>query len=340
VVELLDANGNPFAAYRYDAWGNPLGEGNVGAGLWSQGTTGITAELATTIAERQVLRYAGYCFDSESGMYYLSARHYDPATRQFLSKDLSRNDGEQSAYGYCLGNPVFGTDPSGYRPLFETGSRETDREALKRWSKQKAEEARERGPEWATKAHMSPLAPEWMYLPWQDMPPTDLTAYYNACMRDCCANIKGYGGRAKAMLVVLYRIQVTHEWDPLVVNAGPVNLDALVANIGIEGHYVDRHYFGNFWAGVMFSALEEPYREMAIEASLLEAQVRAKNVLESRYPAIRDGDLDPMAAYREYFDALDHEAWDQSIIREGVKYGLTEIMPYVDYCGCSYWFFK
>jgi hypothetical protein len=28
-------------------------------------------------------------------------------TRQFLSKDLSRNDGEQSAYQYCFGNPVF-----------------------------------------------------------------------------------------------------------------------------------------------------------------------------------------------------------------------------------------
>ncbi len=66
-----------------------------------------------------MLRYAGYCYDSESGMYYLSARHYDPATRQFLSKDLSRNDGEQSAYGYCVGNPVSGTDPTGFTVLRE-----------------------------------------------------------------------------------------------------------------------------------------------------------------------------------------------------------------------------
>ncbi len=119
VVELLDANGSPFAAYRYDAWGNPIGNGNVGTGLWAQATTQgetetISLDVATKIAQRQVLRYAGYCYDSESGMYYLSARHYDPATRQFLSKDLSRNDGEQSAYGYCLGNPVKNIDPSGY----------------------------------------------------------------------------------------------------------------------------------------------------------------------------------------------------------------------------------
>ncbi len=121
VVALLDANGSPFAAYRYDAWGNPLGAGNVGTGLWAQATTQgetetISLDMATKIAQRQVLRYAGYCYDSESGMYYLSARHYDPATRQFLSKDLSRNDGEQSAYGYCLGNPISNVDPTGYYP--------------------------------------------------------------------------------------------------------------------------------------------------------------------------------------------------------------------------------
>ncbi len=114
VVELLDKNGEAFAAYRYDAWGNPLGDGNAGDGMWAQGTTLLSGDLAAKISGRQVLRYAGYCYDSESGMYYLSARHYDPATRQFLSKDLSRNDGEQSAYQYCLGNPVKYVDPTGY----------------------------------------------------------------------------------------------------------------------------------------------------------------------------------------------------------------------------------
>ncbi len=119
VVALLDKNGSPFAGYRYDAWGNPLGQGNISEGIWAQATTQgetevLSLETATKIAERQPLRYAGYCYDPESGMYYLSARHYDPETRQFLSKDLSRNDGEQSAYGYCLGNPIANVDPTGY----------------------------------------------------------------------------------------------------------------------------------------------------------------------------------------------------------------------------------
>ncbi len=121
VAELLDAYGQPFAAYRYDAWGNPQASGGSGTGIWWQQTTHdqqtvIDASVAEKIAKRQVLRYASYCYDSESQLYYLSARSYDPKTRQFLSKDLSRNDGEQSAYQYCGGNPVRNVDPTGLRP--------------------------------------------------------------------------------------------------------------------------------------------------------------------------------------------------------------------------------
>jgi RHS repeat-associated protein len=117
VVELLDAAGNPFAAYRYDAWGNPQGVGNIATGVWAQATSLIDASLAADIASRQVLRYAGYSYDSESGLYYLSARYYDPRTGQFLTKDPARSDGEASGYQYCGGNPVGSSDPSGYRPV-------------------------------------------------------------------------------------------------------------------------------------------------------------------------------------------------------------------------------
>jgi RHS repeat-associated protein len=60
-----------------------------------------------------VLRYASYCYDAENGMYYLSARHYDPGTRQFLSKDPAKDDGEASAYQYGSADPVGRTDPTG-----------------------------------------------------------------------------------------------------------------------------------------------------------------------------------------------------------------------------------
>jgi RHS repeat-associated protein len=66
---------------------------------------------AADIAARQPLRYAGYVFDVESGLYYCSQRYYDPSTCQFLSKDPARADGEQTAYGYCGGEPVGSVNP-------------------------------------------------------------------------------------------------------------------------------------------------------------------------------------------------------------------------------------
>ena len=106
VVELLDANGAAFANYHYDAWGLPTA-------TTTQTTTLITASLAANIATRQVLRYAGYAYDAESGLYYCSARYYDPATRQFTSSDSAKANGEESAYQYCDGCPVDRTDARG-----------------------------------------------------------------------------------------------------------------------------------------------------------------------------------------------------------------------------------
>ncbi|MDP2234195.1 MAG: RHS repeat-associated core domain-containing protein, partial [Actinomycetota bacterium] len=71
------------------------------------------AGLAANISQRNVLRYAGYCYDEVSGLYYLSQRYYDPASACFVSKDPARADGEESAYQYCAGDPVGSVDPSG-----------------------------------------------------------------------------------------------------------------------------------------------------------------------------------------------------------------------------------
>jgi len=113
VVELCDAAGNPFAAYRYDAWGLPQGEGSYATGIWTQSTSLITSTLAGQIATRQVLRYASYAWDAESSLYYCSARYYDPATRQWTTGDPAKADGEESAYQYCAGDPVGSVDPTG-----------------------------------------------------------------------------------------------------------------------------------------------------------------------------------------------------------------------------------
>ena len=104
--------GSAFAAYRYDPWGSPLASGAT-----TQGTNLVTSTLAGEIASRQILRYAGYAYDAESGLYYCSARYYDPATRQWTTGDPAKADGEESVYQYCEGCPATSRDPSGLKRL-------------------------------------------------------------------------------------------------------------------------------------------------------------------------------------------------------------------------------
>ena len=59
--------------------------------------------------------YRNYYYDSETGLYYLKARYYDPTTGQFTQEDTVQDDNLQyNLYGYCSANPVLYTDPSGH----------------------------------------------------------------------------------------------------------------------------------------------------------------------------------------------------------------------------------
>lgn len=59
--------------------------------------------------------YAGQYLDSESGLYYMRARYYDPGTVQFLTPDplywVTRD-----RYGYVAQSPLSGRDPAGLSP--------------------------------------------------------------------------------------------------------------------------------------------------------------------------------------------------------------------------------
>lgn len=106
VRELLTAGGASVALYGYDAYGVPSGTVTAGGG-------GLSTSEVAEIAERQPLRYAAYVYDAESGLYYCSARYYDPTVAAFISKDPQQADGQESAYQYCTGDPVGKSDPTG-----------------------------------------------------------------------------------------------------------------------------------------------------------------------------------------------------------------------------------
>ena len=64
--------------------------------------------------------YQGQVFDNPSGLYYMSARHYDPEIGQFLAGDTKvpdpLNPQTLNRYAFVGGNPIRYSDPSGHGP--------------------------------------------------------------------------------------------------------------------------------------------------------------------------------------------------------------------------------
>ena len=101
IIAILDSDGDVVVEYKYDAWGNQLATGN------------------STLASINPFRYRSYYFDTETGLYYLQTRYYDPETGRFLNLDsLDYADPETinglNLYAYCGNNPVMNTDPEGH----------------------------------------------------------------------------------------------------------------------------------------------------------------------------------------------------------------------------------
>lgn len=111
VVMLTDASGKSACSYTYDSFGR------------IQGCTGVTNPFT----------YGGRENDSESGLYYMRARYYDPATGRFLSVDplnlasrlmlaqygaggalfVQGSPQMLNEYSYAINNPLVYNDASG-----------------------------------------------------------------------------------------------------------------------------------------------------------------------------------------------------------------------------------
>ena len=111
VTGLVSTSGTRVVTYTYDAWGNPL-------------TT--TGSLATTLGEQNPLRYRGYVYDTETGLYYLQSRYYNPGWGRFINVDsqlnCSMDIGGCNAFAYCLNNPVNMADIDGHVPKWLSGA--------------------------------------------------------------------------------------------------------------------------------------------------------------------------------------------------------------------------
>ena len=107
IVAIYNEAGTKIGYYKYDAWGV---------------CTASVESTASTFEKKVVrmlnpFRYRGYYYDTETGLYYLQSRYYNPQWGRFLNVDGYINaNGDLigfNMYAYCSNNPIMYTDPSG-----------------------------------------------------------------------------------------------------------------------------------------------------------------------------------------------------------------------------------
>jgi len=93
---LTDPSGDKVKSYNYDPFGN------------------LVSSVGT---QDGVYRFSGEQNDTESGLYFLRARYYDPTSGRFISRDpvsgYTRIPQTQNAYTYAGNNPINLIDPLG-----------------------------------------------------------------------------------------------------------------------------------------------------------------------------------------------------------------------------------
>ena len=106
VIQIYNASGTLVGSYTYDAWGKV--------------TENATSADTQNITETNPIRYRGYYYDTETRLYYVNSRYYDPAVKRFVSSDdsiISTATPEaltdKNLFAYCDNNPVTRSDGKG-----------------------------------------------------------------------------------------------------------------------------------------------------------------------------------------------------------------------------------
>lgn len=118
IIGLIDDNGIQVVSYTYDTWGKLIS---------------IDGTLKDTLGVKNPYRYRGYRYDTETGLYYLQSRYYNPEWGRFINADaVAGNIGEllgHNIFIYTKNNPVNMSDTNGFRPIYSqsiTPEDETD----------------------------------------------------------------------------------------------------------------------------------------------------------------------------------------------------------------------
>ena len=113
IIGLFDNTGKQVASYTYDSWGKLISIKD-GSGADITNNTG-------SVGYKNPYRYRGYRYDTETGLYYLQSRYYNPEWGRFISVDgIVGTPGEllsANMFAYCTNNPINMIDSSGKFPF-------------------------------------------------------------------------------------------------------------------------------------------------------------------------------------------------------------------------------
>jgi len=114
IIGICNSAGTTLVTYSYDTWGNPLSTTTI---TEAQSTDTSLITTASTLAHLNPLRYRGYVYDIETGLYYNISRYYNPVTGRWISSDIFTSTSQgilgNNMFAYCGNNPVNRVDVGG-----------------------------------------------------------------------------------------------------------------------------------------------------------------------------------------------------------------------------------
>ena len=126
----MDYNGNGYYGFIKNLQGDivsivPLDsesdvEMNMEYSAWGKVTENATSADTQNITETNPIRYRGYYYDTETRLYYVNSRYYDPAVKRMLNADddslstaTPQGLTDKNYFTYCDNNPVVRVDSNG-----------------------------------------------------------------------------------------------------------------------------------------------------------------------------------------------------------------------------------
>lgn len=81
----------------------------------------VSGSMSATLGAVNPLRYRGYVYDSETGLYYLNSRYYNPTWGRFVNADTAdvlgaspdKANWDKNLFAYCDNDPVNRQDNGG-----------------------------------------------------------------------------------------------------------------------------------------------------------------------------------------------------------------------------------